>query len=146
MVAATELDQLINAHSVFCCDVVECSAKKNVNINEIFLKLFVLAKVPTEMSPSLHRRVQPTYVDTSPSSSNVRSAGGGGGGARGRLMSLRRRLSDACGAVALNARRPSIRTDLLTLQTRKNHQSPKDGGGGGEAEFARIDLSRCSVQ
>lgn len=136
-VEAEELRGMVETHPVLC-DVVECSAKKNINIEEIFVKLFLLAKVPTEMSPSLHRRVQPTYIG----SSTDGGGGGGGGGASRRLMSLRRRLSDACGAVALNARRPSIRTDLLTLQMRQNLFVDS----GGDAEFARMDLARCSIQ
>jgi hypothetical protein len=38
----------------------------------------------------------------------------------GRLVSIRRKKSDACGAVAPNVRRPSIRTDLLVAQARTN--------------------------
>ncbi len=90
------------------CASVEASAKKNINIEEIFQKLFVLAKLPTEMSPSLHRKVQPSHV-TSGSPHNSR-----------RGVTLRRHLSDACGALTPHARRPSIRTDLLAFQTRHN--------------------------
>ena len=109
-VEATEMKELSDSYPSCAC--IEVSAKKNINIEEIFLKLFVLAKLPTEMSPSLHRKVQPSCVDnTSPRGSR-------------RGMTLRRRLSDACGAVAPNARRPSIRTDLLALQTRQNMSDP----------------------
>jgi len=125
VVDTTELRQLTDMHPGLC-DVIECSAKRNISIEEIFLKLFMLAKVPTEMSPSLHRKVQPAYASP-PSPRSTSSL---------KLMSLRRRLSDACGAVALNARRPSIRTDLLNLQTRKNQSSD------GDADFG----SRCSLQ
>lgn len=135
VVDTTELRQLTADTHPGLCDVIECSARRNVNIEEIFLKLFMLAKVPTEMSPSLHRKAQPAYV----SPSSPRSTGSSSSSTL-RLMSLRRRLSDACGAVALNARRPSIRTDLLNLQTRKNQ--PNDG----DADFGRMDLSRCSLQ
>ena len=100
----------------------------------MFVKLFLLAKLPTEMSPSQHRKIQPSMYlgvpgdDASTTAGSGPGSGGGGGGPsmsgsgssprsiRHRMVSLRRRLSDACGAVAVNARRPSIRTDLLTLQ------------------------------
>lgn len=62
-----------------------------MNIEEIFLKLFMVAHLPTEMSPSMHRKVQPNYV--------------GSGSPRGSLrrsLSLRRRLSDACGAIGMH--------------------------------------------
>jgi GTPase SAR1 family protein len=39
------------------CGCLEASAKRNINIEEIFLKLFMLARLPTEMTPSLHRKV-----------------------------------------------------------------------------------------
>lgn len=89
-------------------DFLETSAKKDINIDEIFLRLFKLGKLPTEMSPALHRKVLPNYV----SSSSLNA------GRRG--VSVRRKMSDACGAVAPNVRRPSIRTDLLVAQTRTN--------------------------
>ena len=89
-----------------------------------------LAKLPIEMSPSQHRKIQPTTylgvpgedssVTTGTSSGSSHGSPVSGGTSprsiRHRMVSLRRRLSDACGAVAINARRPSIRTDLLTLQ------------------------------
>ena len=107
---------------------VETSAKKNINIEEIFLKLFMLAKLPTEMSPSLHRKVQPSYV----------GGNTGSGGAFRRGVTIRRRLSDACGTVAPNARRPSIRTDLLILQTQRSVDS--------EGATGRVDSSKCLLQ
>ena len=87
-------------------DFLETSAKKDINIDQIFVRLFQLAKLPTEMSPSLHRRVTPSYV--------------GASGITGKGVSIRRKMSDACGAIAPNVRRPSIRTDLLVAQTRTN--------------------------
>ncbi|XP_074649226.1 dexamethasone-induced Ras-related protein 1-like [Tubulanus polymorphus] len=106
-VVDTEEVQTI-AESDPCCAFLETSAKKNVNINEIFVKLFMLASLPTEMSPSLHRKVQPNYVSSSGSSGSTRR------------VTIRRRLSDACGAVAPNVRRPSIRTDLKSLEDKDN--------------------------
>ena len=89
-------------------DYIETSAKKDINIDEIFYRLFRVAKLPTEMSPALHRKVNHNYV-----SSSVASPGRRG-------VSIRRKMSDACGAIAPNVRRPSIRTDLLVAQTRTN--------------------------
>jgi len=39
------------------CGCLEASAKRNINVEETFLKLFMLASLPTEMTPSLHRKV-----------------------------------------------------------------------------------------
>ncbi|VDI57974.1 RAS, dexamethasone-induced Ras-related protein 1 [Mytilus galloprovincialis] len=82
----------------------ETSAKKNVNVEDAFIRLFTLAKMPAEMSPSLHRKVHPGVIDDETTSR--------------KSLSIRRRLSEACGTIAPNARRPSIRTDLLTAQMR----------------------------
>ena len=102
---------------------VETSAKKNVNIEEIFLKLFALAKLPAEMSPSLHSKINPSsclsFFTASSSASSSSSPSASGAVRRG--VTLRRRGSDAWGAVALNVRRPSIRTDLMMLQTNKSN-------------------------
>ena len=87
-------------------DFLESSAKKNINIDEIFVRLFQVGKLPTEMSPALHRKVHPNYVSGSANSGNRKG------------VSIRRKMSDACGAIAPNVRRPSIRTDLLVAQTR----------------------------
>ena len=97
------------------CVVVKCSARDNSHSNDIFIKLFDLARLPTEMSPSLHRRVTPGYVPGS---------GGNSGnnlhpGRSLRGISFRRKLSDV-GTVDPSVRRPSIRTDLLIYQTQKH--------------------------
>ncbi|XP_045214308.1 GTP-binding protein Rhes-like isoform X2 [Mercenaria mercenaria] len=106
-------------------DFIETSAKKNINIEEIFVRLFKLAKLPTEMSPALHRKVTPSYVSNSVANPSRKG------------VSIRRRMSDACGAIAPNVRRPSIRTDLLVAQTRTNLNS-LPGTGARE--------SRCIIQ
>jgi len=149
---------------------------------QVFVKLFMLARLPTEMSPSNHRKIQPsTYLgvpgDGGGSSSSSSSGGRGGGGVdstslsgsggasprsvRRRMVSLRRRLSDACGAVAINARRPSIRTDLLTLQQNRRpmlgpgSSSNIDCNGSTDASMTargdfvrgRLDIAaKCCVQ
>ena len=127
------------------CGFVETSAKKNLNIEEIFVKLFCLGKLPTEMSPSMHRKVQPSYVpgkDPNEEKTNGGSSGGRGSpsGSFRKGVSIRRRLSDACGAVAPNARRPSIRTDLLILQTQRSLH------GGSLDETGRDRDNKCTVQ
>ena len=106
------------------CTCVETSAKRNTNVDEVFKQLFNMAHLPAEMSPSLHRKVTPMYE------------GRAGAQQSGRLVSIRRKMSDACGAVAPNVRRPSIRTDLLMAQARTNQDD--EGSPGRE--------SRCLLQ
>ena len=121
----------------------------------MFVKLFLLAKLPTEMSPSQHRKIQPSMYLGVPGedASAAAAAGTGSGGAVGpptssgtsprsirhRMVSLRRRLSDACGAVAVNARRPSIRTDLLTLQQVRRTLGQASGSSSTSATAAAAD-------
>ena len=131
VIGMDELQSL--TEGVNCCDYVEASAKKNINIEEIFMKLFVQANLPQEMSPSLHRRVQPNYVGQAKSKDNAQ------GSSFRRTMTIRRRMSDACGAVAPNARRPSIRTDLLILQTKRSVSQDDERG-------TRRDSKNCSIQ
>ncbi|XP_052791169.1 GTP-binding protein Rhes-like isoform X2 [Mya arenaria] len=109
VVDPSEPESLIDGQPL--SDYIEVSAKKDINIDEIFLRLFRLAKLPTEMSPALHRKVTPSYVSSSVTSQ------------KGRGVSIRRKMSDACGAIAPNVRRPSIRTDLLVAKTRTNLNS-----------------------
>ena len=119
----------------------------------MFVKLFLLAKLPTEMSPSQHRKIQPTTYLGVPgedasaaagtsSSSSIGSPISGATSPRSirhRMVSLRRRLSDACGAVAVNARRPSIRTDLLTLQQTRRTLGQSSGSSTTTAAAAPSD-------
>ena len=124
------------------CGCLEASAKKNINVEEIFLKLFMLANLPTEMTPSLHRKVQPSYVVTSSPR-----------GSR-RRMTLRRRLSDAYGAVTPDVRRPSIRTDLLIVKTKQNltaaASNELDANGGGSrrsgGRSSKDTTKKCCIQ
>lgn len=110
-----------------CVGCLEASAKRNVNIEEIFLKLFLLAKLPTEMTPSLHRKVTPSFVVTSSPR-----------GSR-RRMTLRRRLSDAYGAVAVDARRPSIRTDLMIVKAKQQMEES-------EEHARKKSRKKCTIQ
>lgn len=95
--------------SLSCCAYVETSAKKDHNVDKLFYELFVLANLPMEMSPALHKRVCPGQPSQESSP---------GFGSRHRGLSIRRRLSEAYGMVAPNVRRPSIRTDLLILRAK----------------------------
>lgn len=160
MVTPGELQDLVETMPQ--CVGLEASAKKNFNVEEIFVQLFFLARLPTEMSPSQHRRVPITYVGGgSAKMKKGLSLDGeqvGPGRTTGRVGTslLRRQMSDACGAVAPNVRRPSIRTDLLLLQTRGRAAAAAMSGGlasfrgtsGSDKEInlIRKDSARCIVQ
>ena len=128
-------------------------------VEEIYIQLFYLARLPTEMSPSQHRRVPITYVGGgSAKMKKGISLDGEPGQSRAQRVGtslLRRQMSDACGAVAPNVRRPSIRTDLLLLQTRGRAAAAVSGGlasfrgaSGSDKEInlIRKDAGRCLVQ
>ena len=157
MVTPGELQDLVER--VPQCVGLEASAKKNFNIEEIFIQLFYLARLPTEMSPSQHRRVPITYVGggSTKLKKGVSLDGEPAPSRAGRVGTslLRRQMSDACGAVAPNVRRPSIRTDLLLLQTRGRAAAAVSGGlasfrgaSGSDKEInlIRKDSARCLVQ
>ena len=132
VVRSEDVRRFVDSHAGVA--YVESSAKLNINIEEIFLKLFLMAKLPTEMSPSLHRRVQPNYVSGSGSASTARPR-----------MTIRRRLSDACGTVAPNARRPSIRTDLMILQANQGSIDRLDGPSSRRDSTGSV-TSKCEIQ
>ncbi|XP_038065980.1 GTP-binding protein Rhes-like [Patiria miniata] len=94
------------------CTFVETSAKRCHNIDVLFKALFENAKMPSEMSPSLHRKISASSSPALKPSSNGK-------------LALRRRLSEACGMVSPNARRPSVRSDLLQLRS-KVHRNSQD--------------------
>lgn len=98
-------------------DVIEASAKSGANTDEVFIRLFKSARLPEEMCPSLHRKVTPSYRGSK------------------RNWSITRKVSDACGALQPNARRPSVRTDLRAARARVNSTSVLGG-----------KHSRCVVQ
>ncbi|XP_064088642.1 GTP-binding protein Rhes-like [Macrobrachium nipponense] len=105
-VTCEEVQEFVS--SLSCCGYVDTSAKKEYNVDKLFYELFVLANLPMEMSPALHKRVCPCQ----PQQEAI------GSGSRHRGLSIRRRLSEAYGMVAPNVRRPSIRTDLLILRAK----------------------------
>ncbi|CAD7083324.1 unnamed protein product [Hermetia illucens] len=95
------------------CRFVECSAKKNLRIDDLFAELFYAANLPMEMAPNHHKRVSTAFgspCTLPPHNPSNRS--------KKCTLSIKRRLSDACGVVAPNVRRPSIRTDLMIMRTK----------------------------
>ncbi|EEB17515.1 dexras1, putative [Pediculus humanus corporis] len=99
------------------CSFVETSAKKNIRIDDLFHELFVVSGLPLEMAPNHHKRINaqfgspctlPPSATSSPKSKKC-------------TISIKRRLSDACGVVAPNVRRPSIRTDLMMMRAKTSH-------------------------
>ncbi|XP_061399295.1 GTP-binding protein Rhes, partial [Musca vetustissima] len=105
-----------------CCVFVECSAKQNYHIDELFYELFTAANLPLEMAPNHHRRVVTVFgaPSTLPPHSSV-------GGTKKNALSIKRRFSDACGVVTPNARRPSIRTDLNLMRSKTMAMNEGEG-------------------
>ena len=89
------------------CSCLEVSAKDNVNIDCLFHSLFEHARLPSEMTPSLHRKLGGTESNGPPDLSPKTNPRG---------ITLRKRISDACGVISPNARRPSLRSDLLQVR------------------------------
>ncbi|XP_050704542.1 uncharacterized protein LOC126989996, partial [Eriocheir sinensis] len=114
VVTQEEVHQFVS--SLSCCAYMDVSAKLNYNVDKLFYELFVLANLPMEMSPALHKRVCP--MQTGQTTATSCPVGIPGSSSRYRGLSIRRRLSDAYGMVAPNVRRPSIRTDLLILRAK----------------------------
>lgn len=108
------------------CAYFEISAKRNSSLDEMFRALFAMAKLPSEMSPDLHRKVSVQYCDALHSKKALRAKwlqrAGRGGGDPG----------DAFGIVAPFARRPSVHSDLLYI---------REKAGGGQAK----DKERCVI-
>lgn len=102
------------------CAFVECSAKDNLNVDDIFYKLFHLAKLPKQMSPSLHRHVclekslDSAFVGDSGQSTTVPK--------KTSLVRLRSKNSEPTLVYNTDAKRPSLRTDLLSLKLKKQNQ------------------------
>lgn len=110
------------------CVFVETSAKRNVRVDDLFYELFLAAGLPLEMAPNHHRRIHPSFGSPCalpPPAPQHRS--------KKCSLSIKRRLSDACGVVAPNVRRPSIRTDLMIMRT-KTCSLGSGGGGGGSRD------------
>ncbi|VVC96337.1 unnamed protein product, partial [Leptidea sinapis] len=108
------------------CVFVETSAKRNYHVDDLFYELFVVANLPLEMAPNHHKRVSAAFGSpcTLPPTSSQ------GNRAKKCTLSIKRRLSDACGVVAPNVRRPSIRTDLMIMRTKTCSKLDGDSVGG----------------
>ncbi|XP_048408486.1 dexamethasone-induced Ras-related protein 1 [Stegostoma tigrinum] len=100
------------------CAYFEISAKRNSNVDEMFQTLFTMAKLPSEMSPDLHRKVSVQYCDILH---------------RKTFRSRKLKDEDAYGIVAPFARRPSVHSDLMYIKEK--------AVGGGHAR----DKDRCII-
>uniref|UniRef100_A0A7E4UPQ7 Small monomeric GTPase n=1 Tax=Panagrellus redivivus TaxID=6233 RepID=A0A7E4UPQ7_PANRE len=108
-VTVTEVEDLIkSATGESCCDscFVTCSAANNENIDKVFGKVFVMGKLPKYMNPELHKMLR-----------NELSADGAlNGRKKAVLQKMRSKFSkdnEDEVLIDVNARRPSLRTDLL---------------------------------
>lgn len=114
------------------CVFVETSAKRNLKVDEVFYQLFLVANLPLEMAPNHHKRVHANFGSPCPLPPPQPSH-------HAKRYTLKRRLSDACGVVTPNVRRPSIRTDLMIMRTKTCSMAD------GNAHANRIENS-CALQ
>lgn len=114
---------------------VEVSAKKNLRVEDLFAELFSCANLPLEMAPNHHKKVNTTFGSPCTLPPHLTS-----NRAKKCTLSIKRRLSDACGVVAPNVRRPSIRTDLRIMQNKTC--STSDGEDGNASSL----LKGCVIQ
>ncbi|KAM9253025.1 dexamethasone-induced Ras-related protein 1 [Dugong dugon] len=119
-----EIEQLVGDQPQRCA-YFEISAKKNSSLDHMFRALFAMAKLPSEMSPDLHRKVSVQYCDVLHKKAlrSKKLLRGGGGCDAG----------DAFGIVAPFARRPSVHSDLMYIRERAS--------GGGQAKVKE----RCII-
>ncbi|XP_042197038.1 dexamethasone-induced Ras-related protein 1 [Callorhinchus milii] len=94
-----EVQQLVEGDKK--CAYFEISAKRNTSLDEMFQALFTMAKLPSEMSPDLHRKVSVQYCDILHRKS---------------FRSRKLKDEDAYGVVAPFARRPSVHSDLMYIK------------------------------
>ncbi|KAJ6643537.1 GTP-binding protein Rhes, partial [Pseudolycoriella hygida] len=123
------------------CVFVDCSAKKLQRVDDLFYELFNAANLPPEMAPNHHKRVSTAFGSPCTLPPHVPSDK-----SKKYTLSIKRRLSDACGVVAPNVRRPSIRTDLMIMRTKTC--SMGDGEGASAGGFGRITRNSggCVIQ
>lgn len=125
-----------------CCTFVETSAKKNVQVDDVFYELFLIANLPLEMAPNHHKRVSASFGSPCPlpppASSSHHS--------KKYTLSVKRRLSDACGVVTPNVRRPSIRTDLMIMRAKTCSLGDNNGNGNNSVLNWRPLEYRCILQ
>lgn len=122
---AFNLDEARTIFTTFAhCVFVECSAKTGANVDELFSKLFALAKLPKQMAPGLHRRVGlEKSVDSATSTASDPVPGPSGNRRFSRGPSLRRLRSkhnEPALAYEAEVRRPSLRTDLMLLRAKQS--------------------------
>lgn len=132
------------------CVFVETSAKKNFHVDDLFYELFVVANLPLEMAPNHHKRVSTAFGSpcTLPPTSSQSSR------SKKCTLSIKRRLSDACGVVAPNVRRPSIRTDLMIMRAKTCAKGDSDSASGSPKinlnrlvrTTAQTDKRTCAIQ
>ncbi|PIO76385.1 Ras family protein [Teladorsagia circumcincta] len=100
-----EVAELVEQATGSSDGLIVCSAATNLNIDKAFAKVFTMNKCPKHMNPELHKMLR-----------NELSADGETG-RRHILRRMRSRFSreqdDMTTYTDLNARRPSLRTDLL---------------------------------
>ncbi|XP_075848461.1 dexamethasone-induced Ras-related protein 1 [Microtus pennsylvanicus] len=111
-----EIEQLVGDDPQSCA-YFEISAKKNSSLDQMFRALFAMAKLPSEMSPDLHRKVSVQYCDVlhkkALRNKKLLRAGSGGGGDHG----------EAFGILAPFARRPSVHSDLMYIREKTSVSS-----------------------
>ena len=161
----TELQQQIVATNKSCV-FYEVSCKSLIGLDSAFELFFQQANLPVEMTPARHRRVslnldltkpqfvkhpEPIGMSARGGGTGSAAVGGGGGqhlgverrgsGKKNFRMTFRKQLSEACGAVWLNARRPSIRAELKLLQLKNTgnfiyhpHQNGMQNGMNGHGK------------
>lgn len=138
-VTLSEIEAYVNSQDNLCI-YSEVSAKNNYNIAELFYEFFNVAGLPPEMAPNHHKHVTTTFgapcilPQHSPSNRNKKT------------LTIKRRLSDACGVVEASARRPSIRTDLLIMRSRANLNSDNDNNASSTRTATSSNQSVCVIQ
>ncbi|XP_017779820.1 PREDICTED: GTP-binding protein Rhes isoform X2 [Nicrophorus vespilloides] len=86
------------------CVFVETSAKRNLYVDEVFYELFVVANLPLEMAPNHHKRVSANFGSPCPLPPPMPSHH-----PKKYTLSVKRRLSDACGVVTPNRKRSGVK-------------------------------------
>ncbi|XP_009873143.1 PREDICTED: LOW QUALITY PROTEIN: dexamethasone-induced Ras-related protein 1-like [Apaloderma vittatum] len=120
-----EIEQLVGGDPKKCA-YFEISAKKNSSLDQMFQALFAMAKLPSEMSPDLHRKVSVQYCDIlhkkALKGKKLLKEGGRGS------------TEEAYGVVAPSLRgRPSVHSDLMYIREKAI------GGGHGK------EKDRCVI-
>ncbi|CAG9835479.1 unnamed protein product [Diabrotica balteata] len=123
------------------CTFVEASAKKNFRVEEVFYQLFLVAHLPLEMAPNHHKRVSASFGSPSPlpPPTPVHQS-------KKYHLSVKRKLSDALGVVTPNARRPSIRTDLMIMRNKTSRRGDNSGASNNNSKWWKKSGDVCNLQ